>query len=228
MNLRNVLLMLGLILSVTFYGCSSSDSKKADVKTAPAAAPAKPAVDARPIIACFGDSLTAGFGVDEKENYPHQLQDLLEERGYKYRVVNYGLSGDTTSGGVERVAQVLADKPKIVVLELGGNDGLRGLPVTTSTENFEKMIEQFQTTGVKVILAGITLPRNYGMDYIHEFDAMYKTLAEKYKVPFIPFLLEGAAMVPDMMQKDGIHATGKGNRVVALTVLRKVEPMLTR
>ena len=219
--------MLGLMLSVTFYGCSSSDAKKTEGKVAPQA-PAKPPVDTRPIIAAFGDSLTAGFGVEEKENYPHQLQDLLEERGYKYRVVNYGLSGDTTSGGVERVAQVLADKPKIVVLELGGNDGLRGLPVADSTGNFEKMIEQFQAAGVSVILAGITLPRNYGMDYIHEFDAMYKALAEKYKVPFIPFLLEGAAMVPDMMQKDGIHATGKGNRVVALTVLRKVEPLLTR
>ena len=219
--------MLGVMLSVTFYGCSSSETKKTEGKATPTV-PAKPPVDSRPIIAAFGDSLTAGFGVEEKENYPHQLQDLLEERGYKYRVVNYGLSGDTTSGGVERVAQVLADKPKIVVLELGGNDGLRGLPVADSTGNFEKMIEQFQAAGVSVILAGITLPRNYGMDYIHEFEAMYKVLAEKYKVPFIPFLLEGAAMVPDMMQKDGIHATGKGNRVVALTVLRKVEPLLTR
>ena len=227
MKLQNVLLMLSLTLTVTFYGCSSSDTKKTEVK-ASTQEPAKPPPDTRPVIAAFGDSLTAGFGVEEKESYPHQLQDLLEERGYKYRVVNYGLSGDTTSGGVERVAQVLADKPAIVVLELGGNDGLRGLPVKTSTENFEKMIEQFQAAGVKVILAGITLPRNYGMDYIHEFDDMYKALAEKYKVPFIPFLLEGAAMVPGMMQQDGIHATGKGNRVVALTVLRKVEPMLTR
>ena len=227
MKLQNVVLMLSFTLTVTFYGCSSSDTKKNEVK-ASQPEPAKPPPDTRPVIAAFGDSLTAGFGVDEKESYPHQLQDLLEERGYKYRVVNYGLSGDTTSGGVERVAQVLADKPNIVILELGGNDGLRGLPVKSSTENFEKMIEQFQAAGVKVILAGITLPRNYGMDYIHEFDDMYKALAEKYKVPFIPFLLEGAAMVPGMMQKDGIHATGKGNRVVALTVLRKVEPMLTR
>ena len=227
MKLQNVLLMLSLTLTVTFYGCSSSDTKKTEVK-ASTQEPAKPPPDTRPVIAAFGDSLTAGFGVEEKESYPHQLQDLLEERGYKYRVVNYGLSGDTTSGGVERVAQVLTDKPVIVVLELGGNDGLRGLPVKTTTENFEKMIEQFQAAGVKVILAGITLPRNYGMDYIHEFDDMYKALAEKYKVPFIPFLLEGAAMVPGMMQQDGIHATGKGNRVVALTVLRKVEPMLTR
>ena len=215
------------MLGVTFYGCSSSETKKPETKAA-VKVPEKPAVDTRPIIACFGDSLTAGFGVDEKESYPHQLQDLLGERGYKYRVVNYGLSGDTTSGGVERVEQVLKDKPMIVVLELGGNDGLRGLPVKTSTENFQKMIEQFQTAGVKVIVAGITLPRNYGQDYIDEFEAMYKTLAEKYKVPLIPFLLEGAAMVPDMMQQDGIHATGKGNRVVALTVLRKVEPLLTR
>ena len=227
MKLQNVLLTLSFTLTVTFYGCSSSDTKKTEVK-ASAQEPAKPPPDPRPVIAAFGDSLTAGFGVEEKESYPHQLQDLLEERGYKYRVVNYGISGDTTSGGVERVAQVLTDKPVIVVLELGGNDGLRGLPVKTTTENFEKMIAQFQAAGVKVILAGITLPRNYGMDYIHEFDDMYKALAEKYKVPFIPFLLQGAAMVPEMMQQDGIHATGKGNRVVALTVLRKVEPMLTR
>ena len=221
------------VLSVTtFCGCSSSTPNEKDAaKAAPAATGSKSpvaakVVDARPIIAAFGDSLTAGAGVAENENYPFYMQQLLDERGVQYRVVNHGLSGDTTSGGVDRVPQVLADKPKIVVLELGGNDGLRGIPVATTLANFETIIEKLQASGAKVVLAGITLPRNYGEDYIKDFDAMFKTLAQKYKLPFIPFFLENVALVPGMMQQDGIHATAKGNKVVAFAVFRKVE-MLT-
>ena len=219
------------LAAATFCGCSSSNDKDA-AKAAPVSTGSKHSpvaakvVDPRPIIAAFGDSLTAGAGVAENENYPFYMQQLLDERGVQYRVVNHGLSGDTTSGGVDRVPQVLADKPKIVVLELGGNDGLRGIPEATSTANFETIIEKLQASGAKVVLAGITLPRNYGEDYIKDFDAMFKTLAEKYKLPFIPFFLENVALVSGMMQQDGIHATAKGNKVVAFTVFRKVE-MLT-
>ena len=145
--------------------------------------------DARPVIATFGDSLTAGFGVEDNESYPFYLQKLLDAQGYNYRVVNHGLSGDTTTGGVERIAQVLADKPEIVILELGGNDGLRGLPVKSSVEAMERMVTELQAGGAKVILAGITLPRNYGADYIRDFEAMYTNLAAKHKLPMIPFLL---------------------------------------
>ncbi len=209
-----------------FCGCTNTTDA---TKPAPVAVkPVEQQVDARPVIAAFGDSLTAGAGVEEMENYPYYLQQLLDAQGFQYRVVNHGLSGDTTSGGVDRVPQVLADKPRIVVLELGGNDGLRGLPVATSTANFETIIQQLQASGAKVVLAGITLPRNYGVDYIRDFDAMYKKLAAKYKMPFIPFLFEGVAMVPGMMQQDGIHASAQGNRVVAATVMGKLQELLVR
>ena len=219
--------ILLLTLCTFFYGCTSTEPAKppAAPETAPVAR--KPA-DTRPVIATFGDSLTAGAGVADDENYPYYLQQLLDAQGYKYRVANHGLSGDTTSGGVDRVGQVLADKPEIVVLELGGNDGLRGLPVKSSVENMERMVTQLSAGGAKIVLAGITLPRNYGADYIRDFEAMYKNLAAKHKLPMIPFLLEGVAMVPGMMQQDGIHATAVGNQKVADTVLAKTKPFLKK
>ena len=147
------------LAAATFCGCSSSSSNEKDAaKAAPVATGSKyspvaaKVVDPRPIIAAFGDSLTAGAGVAENENYPFYMQQLLDERGVQYRVVNHGLSGDTTSGGVDRVPQVLDDKPKIVVLELGGNDGLRGIPVATSTANFETIIEKLQARDRKSVV----------------------------------------------------------------------------
>lgn len=219
--------ILLLTLCTFFYGCTSTEPAKpaASPETAPVA---RKAADTRPVIATFGDSLTAGAGVEDNENYPYYLQKLLDAQGYKYRVANHGLSGDTTSGGVDRVGQVLADKPEIVVLELGGNDGLRGLPVKSSVENMERMVAQLSAGGAKIVLAGITLPRNYGADYIRDFEAMYKNLAAKHKLPMIPFLLEGVAMVPGMMQQDGIHATALGNQKVADTVLAKLKPLLKK
>ena len=216
-----------LSLCAFFYGCSKPESAVTPV----AEAPAEPAIQTarlRPVIATFGDSLTAGFGVEDNESYPFYLQKLLDEQGYQYRVANHGLSGDTTAGGVDRVAQVLADHPEVVVLELGGNDGLRGLPVKASVANFEKIVTELQAGGTKIVLAGITLPRNYGADYIRDFEAMYKNLSTKYTLPMIPFLLEGVAMVPGMMQADGIHATSAGNRKVAATVLAKLKPLIAK
>ena len=219
--------ILLLTLCTFFYGCTSTEPAKPTVAPETAPVARKPA-DMRPVIATFGDSLTAGAGVADDENYPYYLQQLLDAQGYKYRVANHGLSGDTTSGGVDRVGQVLADKPEIVVLELGGNDGLRGLPVKSSVENMERMVTQLSAGGAKIVLAGITLPRNYGADYIRDFEAMYKNLAAKHKLPMIPFLLEGVAMVPGMMQQDGIHATAVGNQKVADTVLAKTKPFLKK
>ena len=132
------------------------------------------AVDNRPAIVCFGDSLTAGAGLDPSQSYPEVLQKELDARGYKYRVVNAGISGDTTQDGLARVAMVLAEKPAVVVLEFGANDGLRGQPVATTAANLKQMIEELQTGGAKVVLAGMTLPPNYGAEYIRKFEAMYK------------------------------------------------------
>jgi acyl-CoA thioesterase-1 len=178
--------------------------------------------DSRPVIVAFGDSLTAGYGVNTGFSYP----DFLQKEIGAYRVVNAGISGDTTSGGLSRIDSVTGLAPKIVILELGGNDGLRGLPLASTRANLEQMIVDLRKSGARVVLAGITLPPNYGPDYIQEFEKIYKDLAAKYKLPFIPFLLEGAVGVPGMMQPDGIHATVKGNQVVARLVMRTLKPLL--
>jgi acyl-CoA thioesterase I len=189
---------------------------------------AAPPRDARPVIACFGDSLTAGYGLDPGLGYPEFLQKALDAAGYRYRVADLGISGDTTGGGVARTDSALALHPKIVILELGANDGLRGLPLSTTRANLEEMIQAFQKAGAKVLLAGITLPRNYGPDYIGGFDKIYSELSRKYKVPLIPFLLEGVATNPALMQKDGLHPTAEGCRRVAATVLKYLQPMLAK
>lgn len=178
------------------------------------------------MIVAFGDSLTAGHGLAPGESYPDALQKLLDQRGLRYRVVNQGISGDTTSGGVERVKQALQVKPAIVILELGANDGLRGLPLTATRANIAAMIDEFHKSGAKVLLAGITLPRNYGPDYIQAFDKIYHDLAREKRVALIPFLLEGVATNPQLMQSDGLHPTAGGTRRVAATVLRYLQPML--
>lgn len=182
--------------------------------------------DGRPVIVTFGDSLSAGHGAPSGQSYPDYLQHELDKRKLGFRVANEALSGDTTSGGVERIPLALAHKPAIVVLELGGNDGLRGLPVAVTRVNLEQMITAFQGAHAKILLAGITLPRNYGDDYIRDFEKVYTDLAVKYKLPFLPFLLEGVAMQPGLMQEDGIHPTAAGNEKVAATVYNALRPLL--
>ena len=215
-----------LFAAMALVGCSHD---------APAPVPdAKPAAvkikDTRPAIVIFGDSLSAGYGLDPGQSYPDHLQELLDDKGYAYRVVNQGLSGDTTTGGLARVDQAVAVKPVIALVELGGNDGLRGTPVAITRSNLEKIVERFQAGGAQVVLAGMTLPRNYGDDYIKEFDRIYPELARKYNVPLIPFLLAGLAstegMVPGMIQQDGIHPTAKGTPMIARTVMATLEPLL--
>ncbi len=191
--------------------------------------PAAPAMkDSRPLLVCFGDSLTAGYGTDPGESYPDDLQRLLDAGGYNYRVVNSGISGNTTKDGVERMARVMAKHPRLVVLEFGGNDGLRGLPIEQTQANLETMIEYLQQNGAEVALAGITLPPDYGTDYIAKFNAMFPALAKKYHVRLLPFLLTGVYGVPGDMQEDATHATAKGNKQVAVNVAKLVEPMLKR
>lgn len=184
--------------------------------------------DDRPVVLAFGDSLTAGHGVEAGLSYPDFLQKELDGRGYRYRVVNEGLSGDTTSGGLSRADAAAATKPAVVILELGGNDGLRGLPLEITRSNLEQMIQIFVRGGARVVLAGMTLPRNYGPDYIRNFEQIYRDLSKQYEVRLIPFLLEGVAMQPGLMQRDGIHPTAEGNRRVAEIVLRALEPLLRR
>jgi acyl-CoA thioesterase I len=178
------------------------------------------------VIVAFGDSLTAGYGLANGESFPDSLQKLLDQRGLRYRVVNQGISGDTTSGGAARLKQALQLKPAVVILELGANDGLRGLPLTSTRSNLAAMIDQFHKAGAKVLLAGITLPRNYGPDYIQGFDKIYRDLAREKHVTLIPFLLEGVATNRALMQADELHPTAEGARRVAVTVMRYLQPLL--
>jgi acyl-CoA thioesterase-1 len=195
---------------------------------APAPAPATTIADNRPVLVCFGDSLTAGYGADPGESYPDYLQADLDARGYRYRVVNEGISGNTTKDGVQRLETILALKPSVVVVEFGGNDGLRGLPIQDSRANLDRIIATLKASDAKVALAGITLPPDYGPDYIKQFDATYTLLAKKYRVPMLPFLLKGVYGVDGMMQSDRTHATAAGNRIVAGNVLPLVLPLLKK
>ncbi|GGA55880.1 esterase TesA [Edaphobacter acidisoli] len=187
-----------------------------------------PAQDNGPLLVCFGDSLTAGHGTDIGQSYPDYLQADLDARGYHYRVVNEGISGNTTKDGVGRLAHILSLKPAVVVVEFGGNDGLRGLPIADTRANLDKIVGTLKKNGIRVALAGITLPPNYGPDYIKQFDKTYTLLAAKYHVPLLPFLLKGVFGVPGMMQEDQTHATAAGNKIVAKNVLPLVTPLMKR
>lgn len=184
--------------------------------------------DTRPVIACFGDSLTAGYGVDVDSSYPANLQRDLDAAGYHYRVVNVGISGETTKDGLGRVDRVLALKPAIVVLEFGGNDGLRGVPVASSRANLDAMLARLTSSGTHVAMAGITLPPQYTAPYIRQFNETYTVLAKKYSVPLLPFLLLNVYGVPGSIQADGIHPTAQGCVQVAKNVMGLIKPLLKK
>jgi acyl-CoA thioesterase-1 len=179
------------------------------------------------VVVAFGDSLTAGFGADPGKSYPDFLQKDLDSAHLNYRVVNAGISGETTTDALARLNTVIAVKPAVVILEFGGNDGLRGLPVANTEANLDQIIAALKPAGIQVLLAGMTLPPNYGPDYIASFQRVYTDLAAKYKIPLIPFLLQGVGGT-SRMQRDGLHPTADGNRLVALTVMRYLRPMLSR
>jgi acyl-CoA thioesterase-1 len=231
---QNFLAALAALYVVLCLGCGTPDSVARKVATERAAVPEqrvpeKAAIpDDRPVIAAFGDSLSAGFGAEPGKSFPDFVQRLLDQAGYHYRVFNAGVSGDTTSDGVERMPEVIGLNPVIVILEFGGNDGLRGLPVSTTKANLARMIEEMQKARIKVLLAGMTLPRNYGPEYIASFEKVYVELEGQYHVPRIPFLLDGVGGVRPLMQNDGIHPTAQGNAIVAKTVIQYLQPMLTK
>jgi acyl-CoA thioesterase-1 len=187
-----------------------------------------PVHDSRPVILAFGDSLTAGYGVPNGSGYPDQLQRKLDGLGYKYRIVNMGISGDTTSGGRARMQAALNAMPSIVILELGANDGLRGMPVPAMQANLEEMITQFQKTGAKVVLAGMTLPRNYGVAYVKSFEEVFPNLARKYSLPLIPFFLDGVAGNPKYTLQDFLHPNAQGYTLVTDIVMKTLQPVLKK
>jgi acyl-CoA thioesterase-1 len=217
-----------LILTAAMWcGCGKPEVQAPKAESRPAI-PATPpaAADPRPAIVCFGDSITAGFGLDAGQSFPDLLQKDLDGRRLAYRVVNLGVSGDTTQDGLARLSMALAEKPHIVLLELGGNDGLRGIPLSVTQANLTQMIEAFQGAGSRVVLAGMSLPPNYGPAFIQKFEAMYKDLAAKYRVTLIPFLLEGVGAHDEFMQRDGIHPNAAGASKVEALVMKTLMPMM--
>ncbi len=219
-----------LLAASLLTGCRSKapETAAAVPASAPSAASAPAAPDVRPVIVAFGDSLTAGFGADPGDSYPDYLEKDLNAKGYRYQVINAGISGNTTKDGVDRLEDALRLKPVVVIVAFGGNDGLRGLPITTTRENLELIVSTVLNSGAKVVLGGITLPPNYGSDYIRQFNQTYALLAAKYHVPLQPFLLQGAYGVPGGMQADGIHATAQGNAQVARNLLPLIMPLLKK
>jgi len=195
--------------------------------SAPAQPKAAPA-DRRPLLVCFGDSLTAGAGTGPGESYPDYLQSALDQRHIHYRVDNQGISGNTTKDGLQRLPGILALHPAVVLVEFGGNDGLRGLPIADTRANLDRIVATLQHSGARVALAGITLPPDYGPDYIRQFDQTYTVIAKKYRVPLLPFLLKDVYGIPGMMQPDRTHATAAGNRIVARNLLPFLLPLLKK
>ena len=164
----------------------------------------------------FGNSLTAGYGLDTEESFPSLIQDRLDSLGLRYKVINAGLSGETTAGGKSRLQWVLNQKVDIFVLELGANDGLRGVPLNETRNNLQAIIDMVwqKNADTKIILAGMMIPPNMGQDYTTEFRTIFPELAEKNKVLLIPFLLDGVAGNPDLNLDDGIHPTAGGQKIV--------------
>lgn len=192
-------------------------------------APSDPGpVATRQVIVAFGDSLTAGYGVNSDQSYPANLQRDLDARGYRYRVVNEGVSGNTSKDGVLRIPEITALHPSVVIVAFGGNDGLRGLPIQDTEMNLSTIIAAMQDANAKVILGGITLPPNYGSDYISKFNAIYVKESTAYHVPLLPFMLKGVYGVPGSMQQDGIHPTAQGCKQVARNFLPLLLPLLQK
>ena len=180
-------------------------------------------------IVAFGDSLTAGFGLTEKESYPYLLQKKLEADGYNYEVVNAGVSGETSLGGLERVDWVLEqEKVEILILGLGANDLLRGLPVDKMKRNLAQIIERAQSKKIKVLLCGMLAPPSVGAQYQREYTSVFPDLATKYKTGFMPFMLENVALNKALNQPDGIHPNAEGAAIMTENIYKALQPLLSK
>jgi acyl-CoA thioesterase I len=180
-----------------------------------------------PTILVFGDSLSAAYGLAPEQGWVALLQKRLQAQGYEYRIVNASISGETTSGGLQRLPRALElNRPAIVILELGANDGLRGLPIATTRDNLGSMVQLAQRSGAKVLLVGIRLPPNYGPRYGNDFAHMFGDIAARFQVPLVPFLLERVALNPGLMQSDGLHPSAAGEPPVLDTLWPYLTPLL--
>jgi acyl-CoA thioesterase-1 len=182
----------------------------------------------RPLLVCFGDSITAGYGLGRGESYPDALQRDLDKLGYNYKIENMGTSGATTKDAVVRLNSVISLRPSIVVVEFGGNDGLRGLPLGQTQQNLDTVLTKLEGAHIQVLLAGITLPPNYGPDYVRQFDEIFVDLAAKHHPATVPMIYKDLVKVPGTIQPDGIHPTAKGSEIIARTLLVALKPLLRK
>lgn len=188
-----------------------------------------PAAQAAPLrLLAFGDSLVHGYGLNAGATFPEQLEAALRARGLEVTVINGGNSGDTTAGGRTRLDWALADKPDAVLVELGANDGLRGLDPGQTFVNLDAILTRLVAEGLPVLLAGMLAPRNLGQDYVRDFDAVFPRLAEKHGVPLYPFFLEGVALNPNLNQDDGIHPNRAGVKVIVARLMPQVIRLLEK
>jgi acyl-CoA thioesterase-1 len=209
---------------------SAQAQPPAPVAPAPAAAPAPPVQRGNPsgkepLVVFLGDSLTAGLGLEKDAAYPARVETALETEGLPVRVLNAGVSGDTTAGGLARLDWILKQQPDVLVVGLGGNDGLRGLPLDQTEKNLKEILSRSRQSGAQVLLLGMQIPPNYG-EYADRFAEMYPRVARDVEVPLVPFLLEGVGGVAELNQEDGIHPTAKGQEIMAKTVLPYVRPLV--
>lgn len=186
-------------------------------------------VDDERVILVFGDSLSAAYGIREEQGWVTLLQERLQQQGFAHRVVNASVSGETSSGGLARLPAALqAHAPDLVILELGGNDGLRGLPLGVLENNLQTMVTLSKDAGAEVLLVGIQIPPNYGPRYTEPFAKIFPTLAERESLPLVPFLIDGVAQQPELMQNDGIHPTAEAQGMVLDNVWAILEPLLEK
>ncbi len=223
---RLVFLVMALVLA---GGCGSKPRTEAPSAAAPAAAPAEGEAnprDARPVVAALGDSLTAGRGVDPELIFPARLQAKIDAAGYRFRVVNAGVSGDTSAQGLDRLNEIRRMRPAVVIVELGANDGLRGVPPSETRKNLAEILKLVTADGAKTVLAGMEIPPNYGPEYTRQFHDIFPGLAKEYRAALIPFFLQGVGGNPDLNQEDGIHPTAQGYAIVTENVWKVLEPIL--
>ena len=180
------------------------------------------------VVLAFGDSLTADYGVKDEESYPSKLQEKISSAGFPHKVVNAGVSGDTTAGGVRRIRWLMKHEPEIVILALGANDGLRGLSIDEMRKNLEIMITICREHNAQILLAGMKALPNYGEDYMREFETVFPELAEKHDLIFLPFLLEGVAGEREYTQSDGLHPLASGYSIITDLVWQRLKPMLKK
>jgi acyl-CoA thioesterase-1 len=182
----------------------------------------------RPVLVCYGDSITAGYGLQTGQSYPDALQRDLDSRGYHYKVNNQGTSGATTKDAVADLRSILLLHPEVVIVEFGGNDGLRGLPPDQTRRNLDQVLTTLENAHIKILLAGITLPPNYGHDYIQQFEQVFRELAKKHHAAFVPMIYKDLIHVSGTIQPDGIHPTAKGSEIIARTLLPALVPLLRK